>query len=206
MNIGPVLVKLLADDSQSAAAGNFVNGVVIARIPLFLFQAVQASLLPKLSTLAHSGQIKDFRSGLRRLLVAVGGLAAIGTIVGAVLGPFVVDIMFPGSGLGARTMGLLAAGAGIYMLSMACAQALIALGGHLDQAIGWVSGCVALALVVWLASDDVFFRVELGLFAGSAVAFLMMAGLLIRRLAPGGPVVVDRGDLIEAIHELAIEP
>jgi O-antigen/teichoic acid export membrane protein len=206
MNIGPVLVKLLAPDSQSAAAGNFVNGVVIARIPLFLFQAVQASLLPKLSTLAHSGQIKDFRYGLRRLLVAVGGLAVIGSIVGAVLGPVVVDIMFPGSGLGSRTMGLLAAGAGLYMLAMACAQALIALSGHLDQAIGWCSGCVALAVTVWLASDDVFFRVELGLFAGSAVALLVMAGLLIRRLAPGGPVVVDRGDLIEAMHEVPIEP
>jgi O-antigen/teichoic acid export membrane protein len=206
MNIGPVLVKLLAPEAQTAAAGNFVNGVVIARIPLFLFQAVQASLLPKLSTLAHSGQIKDFRSGLRRLLVAVGGLALIGSIVGAVIGPFVVDTMFPGSHLGSRTMGLLAAGAGIYMLSMACAQALIALGGHLDQAIGWLSGCVALGLVVAFASDDVFFRVELALFAGSAVSFVVMAGLLIRRLAPAGPVVVERGDLIEAMHEVPIEP
>ncbi len=206
MNIGPVLVKLLAPESQTAAAGNFVNGVVIARIPLFLFQAVQASLLPKLSTLAHSGQINDFRSGLKRLLVAVGGLAVIGSIVGAVLGPFIVDIMFPGSGLGARTMGILAAGAGIYMLAMACAQALIALGGHLDQAIGWMSGCVALAVTVAFASHDVFFRVELGLFAGSAVSFVVMAGLLIRRLAPAGPVFVERGDLIEAMHEVPIEP
>jgi O-antigen/teichoic acid export membrane protein len=206
MNIGPVLVKLLAPEVQTAAAGRFVNGVVIARIPLFLFQAVQASLLPKLSTLAHSGQINDFRSGLKRLLVAVGGLALVGTIVGAVLGPFIVDTMFPGSGLGARTMGILAAGAGIYMLAMACAQALIALGGHFDQAIGWLSGCAALGLTVAFASQDVFFRVELGLFAGSAVAFVVMAGLLIRRLAPAGPVVVDAGDLIEAMHEVPIEP
>ena len=206
MNIGPVLVKLLADDSQSAAAGRFVNGVVIARIPLFLFQAVQASLLPKLSGLASSGQLGDFRSGLRRLLVAVAGLALVGTIVGAVLGPFVVDTMFPGSDLGARTMGLLAAGAGLYMLAMACAQALIALGGHADQAAGWFLGCVALAITVLISSQDVFFRVELALLAGSAAALVVMAVLLVRRLTAAGPLHVDSGDLIEAIHDVAIEP
>ena len=206
MNIGPVLVKLLADDSQSAAAGHFVNGVVIARIPLFLFQAVQASLLPKLSGLASSGQLGDFRSGLRRLLVAVAGLALVGTIVGAVLGPFVVDTMFPGSDLGARTMGLLAAGAGLYMLAMACAQALIALGGHADQAAGWFLGCVALAITVLISSQDVFFRVELALLAGSAAALVVMGVLLVRRLTAAGPLHVDSGDLIEAIHDVAIEP
>src|SRR5690554_2084077 len=99
MNIGPVLVGLLADASQEDAAGRFVNGVVIARIPLFLFQAVQASLLPKLSALAHAGHLGDFRSGLRRLLVTVAGLAALGTAGGALIGPFVVDVMFPGADL-----------------------------------------------------------------------------------------------------------
>jgi O-antigen/teichoic acid export membrane protein len=206
MNIGPVLVKLLASDAQSEAAGRFVNGVVIARIPLFLFQAVQASLLPKLSALAHSGQIRDFRSGLRRLLVVVAGLAAVGTVVGAVMGPFVVEVMFPDADLGARTMGLLAAGAGLYMLAMACAQALIALGGHVDQAIGWFLGCVALGITVAVASDDLFFRVEVALLVGSAMAFAVMATLLVRRLAVRGPLFVDSGDLIEAIHDVAIEP
>ena len=206
MNIGPVLVKLLANDDQAEAAGRFVNGVVIARIPLFLFQAVQASLLPKLSTLAHSGQIRDFRAGLRRLLVAVGGLAVLGTLVGVLLGPFIVEIMFPEADLGARTMGLLAAGAGLYMLAMACAQALIALGGHRDQAIGWASGCVALAITVVFVSHDLFFRVEVALLVGSAMSLAMMGALLARRLAQRGPLRIAEGDLIEAIHEIAIEP
>ena len=207
MNIGPVLVKLLASDSQAEAAGSFVNAVVIARIPLFLFQAVQASLLPKLSTLAHSGHLGDFRIGLRRLLVAVAGLAAVGTVVGAVLGPFVVEIMFDTADIGARTMGLLAAGAGIYMLAMACAQAVIALGGHGDQAIGWGAGIAALFLTVLAgASLDLFLRVELGLLVGSAVALVVIGGLLLRRLHQSGPLTIDSGDLIEAIHEVPIEP
>jgi O-antigen/teichoic acid export membrane protein len=207
MNIGPVIVQLLASDSQSEAAGRFVNGVVIARIPLFLFQAVQASLLPKLSMLAHTGHLRDFRSGLRRLLVAVAGLAALGTVVGAVLGPFVVEVMFPSADLGSRTMGLLAAGAGLYMLAMACAQAVIALGGHGDQAIGWASGLAALFVTVIAgASLDLFLRVELGLLVGSAVAMVVIGLLLVKRLTVSGPLMVDSGDLIEAIHEVPIEP
>ena len=76
--------------------------------------------------------------------------------------------MFPDADLSARTMGLLAAGAGLYMLALACAQALIALGGHRDQAIGWFLGLVALMVTVWLGPDDLFLRVEVGLLVGSA--------------------------------------
>ena len=206
MNIGPVLVKLLADDFQAEAAGRFVNGVVIARIPLFLFQAVQASLLPKLSALANTGQFGDFRAGLKRLMIAVTGLAVVGTIAGALLGPFVVEIMFPRADLSARTMGLLAAGSGLYMLALACAQALIALGGHLDQAIGWFLGLVALLVTVLFGARDLFLRVECALLVGSGVALAVMMALLARRLAAAGPLEVDSGDFIEALHDVPIEP
>lgn len=206
MNIGPVIVKLLATEAQADAAGRFVKGVVIARIPLFLFQAVQAALLPKLSALAGAGRLGDFRSGLKRLLVVVAGLAVAGTLVGFLLGPFVVGIMFPDADLGARTLGLLAAGSGLYMLALACAQAVIALGGHRDQALGWAIGMASLILATWLVSDDLFLRVELGLLIGSLMAFVSMSVLLARRLAAAGPVDVDSGAMIEALHEVPIEP
>jgi hypothetical protein len=93
----------------------------------------------------------------------------------------------------------------LYMLALACAQAVIALGGHRDQAIGWGMGIVALAVTTWLASDDLFLRVELGLLVGSLVAFLTMGVLLLSRLAVSGPLPVNRGDFIEAIHEVPIE-
>jgi O-antigen/teichoic acid export membrane protein len=206
MNIGPLIVKLLANDAQADAAGRFVKGVVIARIPLYLFQAVQAALLPKLSALASAGRIGDFRVGLRRLLVVVAGLAALGTLAGFLVGPFVVGVMFPDANLGARTLGLLAAGSGLYMLALACAQAVIALGGHRDQALGWGLGMLSLLVAVWLVSDDLFMRVELGLLIGSLVAFASMAVLLVRRLMVAGPLAVDSGAFIEALHDVAIEP
>jgi O-antigen/teichoic acid export membrane protein len=206
MNIGPVIVKVLASEAEAEAAGRFVAGVVIARVPLFLFQAVQASLLPKLSALATAQRLADFHVGLGRLLVVVASLAVVGTVVGALAGPTVVEIMFPDANLGSRTMGLLAAGSGLYMLALACAQAVIALGGHRDQAIGWAAGMLALAMTTWWASDDLFLRVEIGLLVGSLAAFLTMGTLLFRRLATSGEPVVERGDLIEALHEVALEP
>ena len=99
-----------------------------------------------------------------------------GTIVGFTIGPFVVEMMFPDADLTSRTVGLLAAGSGVYMLALACAQAVIALGGHRDQAFGWLLGMAALGVSVWLVSDDLFLRVELALLLGSVAALIAMAG------------------------------
>jgi hypothetical protein len=38
------------------------------------------------------------------------------------------------------------------------------------------------------------------------VAFAAMSGLLMRRLAASGPLAVESGDLIEALHDVPIEP
>jgi len=68
VNAGPLAAKLLADNTQSAIVSEFSYAVLVARVPLFMFQAVQAALLPRLSRLAASGNFIEFRSGLRRLL------------------------------------------------------------------------------------------------------------------------------------------
>ncbi len=209
MNIGPVLVKVLATDAETKIAGRFLSAVVVARIPLFLFQAIQAALLPKLTGLASAGRLGDFRAGLRRLLSVVAVLAVLGTIVGYLLGPFVVRTMSgPEFDMTHRTMGLLAAGSGFYMMALALAQAVIALGGHRRQLVGWFSGVVALLFTTWLASDDLYLRVELGLLVGSLVAFVVMGYLLIRRLILSArqALEVDPGNFIEALHDVAVEP
>jgi O-antigen/teichoic acid export membrane protein len=210
MNAGPVLIKLLATDDESEVAGYFFSAVVIARIPLFLFQAVQASLLPKLTSLASAGRLGDFRVGLRRLVAVVAGLAVLGTIGGYIIGPFVVQMMSGDEHVVVehRTMGLLAAGSGFYMLALALAQAVIALGGHRRQAVGWCAGVIALFVTTFVSSDDLFLRVELGLLVGSLVSFLVMGYLLMRRLilSGRGAIEVEAGDFIDALHDVAIEP
>jgi O-antigen/teichoic acid export membrane protein len=57
---GTIAVDWLASPSQTEAAGVFANGLQTARIPLFLFQAVVAALLPKLSRLASTNDYDAF--------------------------------------------------------------------------------------------------------------------------------------------------
>jgi len=71
LNAGPIAANLLADDDQAGLVTQFSYGVLLARIPLFLFQAVQAALLPRLSRLAARGELDEFRSGLKRLMAVV---------------------------------------------------------------------------------------------------------------------------------------
>ncbi|MFM8711917.1 MAG: hypothetical protein ACKOE7_00885, partial [Actinomycetota bacterium] len=55
INAGPLTVDLLGDGSEPEVVTRFANAVLLARVPLFLFQAVQAAMLPRLTQLAAVG-------------------------------------------------------------------------------------------------------------------------------------------------------
>jgi O-antigen/teichoic acid export membrane protein len=164
---------------------------------------VQAALLPRLSALAGAGQLGEFRSGLRRLVVVtavLGGLAALGSYV---IGPFVVDTMF-GDDVDHRTVGLLGLSCAAYMLALAIGQAVIALSGHRLVAGAWGIGVAVFVVVTAVAGHDVFLRVELGLVAGSSASVVAMAAALAARLSSGAQL--EEGAVIEALHDLPMEP
>jgi O-antigen/teichoic acid export membrane protein len=184
LNAGPIATELLSTPEQDAQVTQFAYGVLLARIPLFMFQAVQAALLPRLSRLAARGELTEFRAGLKRLLVVVIAVGAVGTLGALVLGPFVIDVVY-GADLTGRTLAMLALGSACYMVALSLAQAVIALRGHAFVAIGWIIGVVAFLLGVWLSSDDLFRRVEIGLFVSSASAMTTFAVVLRQRLAAG---------------------
>jgi O-antigen/teichoic acid export membrane protein len=205
LNIGPLAINHFADATEKAAASRFGNGVFVARVPLFLFQAVQASLLPRLSALAESGQLAELRAGMKRLLVVTAGLGVVGTVGASSVGPFVVRTVFgPEFDLDNRTLGLLALSSGFYMLATAIGQAVIALSGHRLVAGAWAAGVVAFGIAAGLLADDLFLRVELGLVAGAAVATACMAAALTTRLRAGA--TFDSAGVIEALHDLPLEP
>lgn len=203
MNAGPLVVKLLAPENEQAAAGRFLAGLVIARIPVFLFQAVQAALLPKLSGMAASGRHSDFRTGLRRLLIAVLLLGSAATLGAFAIGPWVVRTLFgSGFGLGRGDLTYLAAGSAAFMAAVALAQALIALHGHARVALAWLIGVLAF-LVVVVVQTGLLLRVEQGLLVGSLAAAMAMGALLLPRLAEARAFAED---IFEAAHEIPIEP
>ncbi|MGE3620331.1 MAG: lipopolysaccharide biosynthesis protein [Acidimicrobiia bacterium] len=205
VNAGPLAIEVLAGPREDAEAGRFLAGLVIARIPLFLFQAVQASLLPKLSQVASEGRVDDFRVGFRRLALALSALSVAGVVVASTLGPFVVRLLFGADfDLPHRTMGMLALGSGAFMVASAVAQANIALGGHARQAAAWAVGMAAFALAVALSSDDLYLRVEIASVASGFAALVGQLQVLRSRLRAGA--AIDPDALVEAITDLPLEP
>ena len=201
---GVLAVELLADESESDKAGVFLAGLAVSRVPVFLFQAVQAALLPKLSALAGAGRFHEFRDRLRRLLAAVGVIGVAGVAGAALLGPFLIDILFGDDFVLTRLdLGLLALSSAAFMLAVALGQALIALEGQSRVAFGWLIGVLAF-LGITAMGDDLFLRVEAGLAAGSAVAAVVIGGLARHRLHgklrthPHTLTTIDRETEIEA--------
>jgi len=202
VNGGPIAMKILAGNGQDELVSQFFTAVIVARIPLFLFQAVQAALLPKLSALASAGKFDEFRLGFRKLVAVVASVGAVAVVAAFLIGPWAIRLLYgPDFNLGHRTVGLLAAGSVLFMLAQAMAQAVIALGGHTRMALCWLAA-VATFVIVTAAGSDLYLRVEMGLLVGCAVACLGMAAL-VRQLVRSG-ASVHTGDLIEAIH--GIEP
>jgi O-antigen/teichoic acid export membrane protein len=202
LNAGPIATTILAEPDQAEQVTQFAYGVLLARIPLFMFQAVQAALLPRLSRLAARGELGEFRSGLRRLLVVVLVVGVVGTVGALVLGPFVIDMVY-GADLSGRTLAMLALGSACYMVALSLAQAVIALKGHAYVAIGWIIGVIAFVLGTWLFSDDLFKRVEFGLLISSVAAMTTFAIVLRWRLAEG--IVPDTDSMLDAINDIPLE-
>lgn len=184
VNAGPLAVDILASSTEAAKVTAFGNGVLLARVPLFLFQAVQAALLPRLARLAAKGDLGEFSEGLRLLMRVVAGVAVLGTLGAFALGPPVLDLVYDG-GLDRRTLTLLALASGLYMLALALAQAVIALRGHSMVAVGWASAVATFLAVTAVAGDDLFLRVEIGLVCASLVALAIFATTLRARMARG---------------------
>jgi O-antigen/teichoic acid export membrane protein len=202
VNAGPLGVDVLAHSGDAEKVTAFGNGVLLARIPLFLFQAVQASLLPRLARLAAKGDLTEFVQGLALLLKIVVGVAVLGTVGSYVLGPWALEIMYEG-GLDRRTLTLLALASGLYMLCVAIAQAVIALRGHRWVAIGWLSAVVVFLTLTAFSSNDLYLRVEIGL-VGASITALIIFGLALKSQIAAG-VIPEAESMLDGVLDTPFE-
>jgi O-antigen/teichoic acid export membrane protein len=177
INAGPLTVDLLGEGTAPEVVTRFGNAVLLARIPLFLFQAVNAAMLPRLTQLVTLGNATEFRAVLRRLFTLVGGVGVIGVVGAFIAGPWVLDLVYDG-GIDRRTITLLAFASAVYMLAQACAQSVLSMSGHVFVAVGWVTSFASFVATAAWSSDDLFLRVELALITSAAVALaIFMFGL-----------------------------
>jgi O-antigen/teichoic acid export membrane protein len=185
-NGGTVVVQLLAAPTEQRVAGSFLNGRVIAFVPLFLFQAVTAALLPRLSALRSRGAHAEFRRTLGRLLLLVAVLGAASIVGSLLVGPAVLRLVFgPDFTLSSRDIALLAAGSTTLMAAQALGQGLIARSEYRGVVAGWVAAVGAFFIVVF-AVHPLLLRVELGILSGGVAAAVLLAALQPDLWRPGG--------------------
>ncbi len=171
LNIGPAAVAAISDDDT--AAGTFLSALVIARLPLFAFQAVKVSLLPAVTTFAALGEMVKVRTTLIRLLkftAALGGAAVIGS---AVAGPFFVELFFVDV-VSRLDVTLLAAANAVAMLVIALSVTLIGVNRSRQAAICWVLGVVSFVLLLAIPLEAALL-VEVAMLIAFSVVLVAMA-------------------------------
>ncbi|MEP6623294.1 MAG: hypothetical protein ABJC79_02545 [Acidimicrobiia bacterium] len=179
VNLGPVSVRLLEPNSGRLISA-FVASLIVARVPVFLFQAAQAALLPRLSHHAGGGRAEVLAAETAALVRALGVLVFVAAGGAALLGPTVVRIGWgDGFALGASDFAVLAAASCIYLIALTIAQALLALECPNRATWAWALGVGALSLCV-VFGDDVLTRVEVGFLVGTLTSAAAM-GVLLRR-------------------------
>lgn len=204
VNAGPLAVKALASDADQAVAGRFLAGLVLARIPLFLFQAIQATSLPRLSELDATGRHADLHAGLRRLVLVVVGIALVSVAGAATIGPRLLEVLFgAGFRLGHRDLVLLAGANGAYLLALTLAQPLIALSSPARVAAGWMAGVGAFVVTTSML-NGLLVRVEAGFLLGSLAAAGTMGALLVPLL---GDARLERAEeVVDVSRQVPPEP
>lgn len=167
-NVGPIAMAVLAADDQQALSGRFVYAVTIARIPLFLFAAVQAVFLPSLAALLARRDASGFARSMRRATLATAALGGVGVLGVWLLGTWLMDLVY-GFHLDAGLLALIAASAALFMLAQVAAQGLLAHHADAVVALGWSVGLIATVAALALPGD-LATRVGAALCVGSAVA------------------------------------
>jgi O-antigen/teichoic acid export membrane protein len=200
-NAGNLLVNATAG---AAAAGYIFNVLMIARAPLQLFQAVQTSLLPHLTTLGSQGNEKDFRASVRVTILAIAAFAGLVTVAMLIAGPELMQIAFGKKHTYQRVdLVIVSIGMGVYLSAATLNQAALA-KGQVRRASMCFVGC-AIAFVLWVlvpVVDNDFHRVEIGYLGAAALLFALLYWLY-RQPLERAEVPVEPGSTEEMELQLA---
>ncbi len=180
LGAAPIAVALLggSQELQSIVFATFT----LFRAPLTLIFALQGRILPYLVGVAGGPDIKHL-SRIARRVVAVGiVLVVLGGLVGWLVGPQVVALLFPEEfAPSALVAGLTAAGVMAAATAQIAGQVLVAEARTSRLAGAWIGGLAAatVALLVLGGQPDV--RVALAFAIGEGMALILMALLATRR-------------------------
>ncbi|WP_199528175.1 lipopolysaccharide biosynthesis protein [Kitasatospora sp. SolWspMP-SS2h] len=174
VNAAVVSTKLLAPEDAALTAG-LLNAIVLARVPLFVFGSLQASLLSGLSTAAAAGDRTGFTRLLAKTCLVVTTLGVAGGVPATILGPWLIRVLFGAQDVLGRVDFLwMSVGTLSYMLAMVLGQALMVIHRHRLQLLCWAFATLVL-IGTTLLPGAVATRVCLAYTLGSLAAVVSMA-------------------------------
>jgi O-antigen/teichoic acid export membrane protein len=151
------------------------------RAPLTLIYSLQSRILPFLVSMAGEGDDQGLRRIALRIVSAGVVLTVLGGMVGWLVGPAVVGLMFSEGFMPARALAMLAAGG---VMAGATAQVggqvLVARARTAALAAAWVVGLLVALAVMVLVAGTPDFRVAVGFAAGEVTALAAVAFLVTR--------------------------
>ncbi len=181
-NAAPVVVSALSENDAANAA--FASAVVLARIPLFVFQGAQSLVLPSFSRAAASADPGALRRAVRPALLLVAVVGALAVLVSAVLGGWLGRLAFgPSFTSSDALVTALMVGTVAGMAVQIVQPALLALGRHRWVAGGWVVGLIVFAASFALPFEPVTDAVIAQL-ASAAATIGVLGAVLYRALRP----------------------
>ncbi len=186
VNSGPLIARADATPSTVEFAGHLLATMTLARVPVFIFQSLQATYLARMTRAAHEHD----NARLRRTLTALTGLVlAVGVLTvltAAAIGPFLVRLIYGESfDIPREAAVLVAVGVALYVVATVANDTNVALGHHPRVALSWLAAVVA-GMVTMALSDSLLLRSTLPLIVGSVVAAASLVtgvGRTVRELA-----------------------
>jgi len=194
VNAGPVIIQLVSTSAERAQAGAFLAALVVVRVPVFLFTAVQPSFLPAMATHSAVDQKADFIALTRRVLTTCLLLTVVSTALAAAVGPILIRLLFGfRDGVGAIVFTAMGVSVGLFLVATILAQALLGRGMHAWTTAGWLIGLAAMvvgALLPGSAVDKATTGFLLGAVAAACTYAVLLAAALRRWASPAtiGPV------------------
>jgi O-antigen/teichoic acid export membrane protein len=186
VNSGPLIARADATPSTVAFAGHLLATMTLARVPVFIFQSLQATYLARVAQAAHQHDSARLRRTLTVLAGLVTVVAAVTVLAAAAIGPFLVRLIYGESfDIPREAAVLVAVGVALYVLATVANDTNIALGHHPRVALSWLAAVAAGALTMAL-TDSLLLRSTLPLIVGSLIAaasLLTGVGRTVRELS-----------------------
>ncbi|TDC88296.1 hypothetical protein E1161_23940 [Saccharopolyspora aridisoli] len=183
-NLSVVIVTTRLHDAALAAA--FAAGLLLTRMPMFVFSPVQAFLLTALTDAQARAERRRFRAAVRKGMAVALAFGAAGLLGVLGLGGWALRELF-GTRVPLSTLTLvcLVGSTVLLMGAQVLHAALVARGRHREVAASWLAGAVVLVAVLASPAEPVAAAVAAQALAGLTVAVGMAWALSRSSTAPG---------------------